>query len=215
MKSCLTIVLLFLCNHAFAFESKVIHISDGDTVTVMNAKKQKIKIRLAHIDAPENDQPFGKKSKQYLSRLIKGQNVRLNCHTTDHYGRKVCGIYHNQLDVDAEMIRAGLAWVYRKYNKRPELIQIEKNAKKNRVGLWASKEADIIEPEQWRKHRNLQLAVNQAQSNSSKTSLSKCGTKRYCKQMASCKEAYYFLNKCGLNRLDGDKDGIPCESLCR
>lgn len=41
-----------------------------------------------------------------------------------------------------------------------------------------------------------------------------CGTKTVCKQMASCEEAYYYLNTCGLNRLDRDQDGIPCESIC-
>lgn len=39
--------------------------------------------------------------------------------------------------------------------------------------------------------------------------------KRYCKEMRSCEEAKYYLNQCGLSRLDRDKDGIPCESICR
>ena len=41
-----------------------------------------------------------------------------------------------------------------------------------------------------------------------------CGSKRYCKQMNSCEEARAFLSQCGLSRLDGDKDGVPCEVLC-
>ena len=41
-----------------------------------------------------------------------------------------------------------------------------------------------------------------------------CGIKRYCKQMNFCEEARAFLNQCGLSRLDGDKDGVPCEALC-
>jgi len=41
-----------------------------------------------------------------------------------------------------------------------------------------------------------------------------CGGKTKCSQMTSCAEAYYYLNKCGLTRLDRDKDGIPCESIC-
>jgi len=43
----------------------------------------------------------------------------------------------------------------------------------------------------------------------------KCGAKTKCSQMSSCKEAYFYLNKCGLSRLDRDKDGIPCESICK
>ena len=41
-----------------------------------------------------------------------------------------------------------------------------------------------------------------------------CGSKPYCRQMNSCEEARAFLNQCGLSRLDGDKDGVPCEALC-
>ena len=42
-----------------------------------------------------------------------------------------------------------------------------------------------------------------------------CGTKRYCKEMSSCEEARFYLEKCGLSGLDRDKDGIPCEALCK
>lgn len=41
-----------------------------------------------------------------------------------------------------------------------------------------------------------------------------CGSKYYCKEMASCEEAMHYLNDCGLSRLDGDGDGVPCESIC-
>lgn len=42
-----------------------------------------------------------------------------------------------------------------------------------------------------------------------------CGNKKTCKQMTSCKEAMFYLKECGLSKLDRDKDGIPCESLCK
>jgi hypothetical protein len=41
-----------------------------------------------------------------------------------------------------------------------------------------------------------------------------CGTKWKCGQMNSCTEAYHYLNECGVDRLDGDSDGVPCESIC-
>ena len=41
-----------------------------------------------------------------------------------------------------------------------------------------------------------------------------CGSKPYCRQMNSYEEARAFLSQCGLGRLDGDKDGVPCEVLC-
>ncbi|WP_408611813.1 excalibur calcium-binding domain-containing protein [Falsiroseomonas oryzae] len=36
-----------------------------------------------------------------------------------------------------------------------------------------------------------------------------CGAKRYCREMVNCAEAYFYLNQCGLRRLDGDSDGVP------
>jgi hypothetical protein len=41
-----------------------------------------------------------------------------------------------------------------------------------------------------------------------------CGSKRYCGQMSSCAEARFYLDQCGVFRLDGDHDGVPCERLC-
>ena len=41
-----------------------------------------------------------------------------------------------------------------------------------------------------------------------------CEGKRYCREMNSCAEANFYLNQCGVGRIDGDGDGIPCESIC-
>lgn len=38
--------------------------------------------------------------------------------------------------------------------------------------------------------------------------------KYYCKDMDNCADARYHLEQCGLDRLDRDNDGIPCESIC-
>ena len=44
---------------------------------------------------------------------------------------------------------------------------------------------------------------------------SSCGANRKCGEMTSCEEARFYLEKCGVKQLDGDGDGVPCESLCR
>jgi len=41
-----------------------------------------------------------------------------------------------------------------------------------------------------------------------------CDGKDKCKQMSTCAEAKFYLNECGIRKLDKDKDGTPCESLC-
>ena len=38
-----------------------------------------------------------------------------------------------------------------------------------------------------------------------------CGDKQYCREMASCEEALYYLNQCDVKSMDGDGDGVPCE----
>jgi hypothetical protein len=42
----------------------------------------------------------------------------------------------------------------------------------------------------------------------------RCGEKTYCTQMSSCAEAMFHFQSCGLQRLDRDRDGVPCETLC-
>lgn len=42
-----------------------------------------------------------------------------------------------------------------------------------------------------------------------------CDGRPTCKQISSCAEARFYLEECGLTKLDRDHDGIPCESLCR
>jgi cold shock CspA family protein len=39
-----------------------------------------------------------------------------------------------------------------------------------------------------------------------------CDGRRHCSQMTSCEEAKYFLRNCPNTEMDGDNDGIPCES---
>ncbi|OOF85175.1 excalibur calcium-binding domain-containing protein [Rodentibacter ratti] len=37
----------------------------------------------------------------------------------------------------------------------------------------------------------------------------------YCKQMKSCAQAKFYLKQCGVDRLDRDGDGVPCENVCK
>jgi len=72
--------------NACPLSGKVIKIADGDTITVLDSKRQQHKIRLAGIDAPERKQPYGKKSKRYLSSLVGRKTVCIDWHKKDRYG---------------------------------------------------------------------------------------------------------------------------------
>ncbi len=57
--------------------AKVIGITDGDTIKVLDASKTQHRIRLAGIDAPERKQPLGTRSKQGLSDTLAGKEVTI------------------------------------------------------------------------------------------------------------------------------------------
>ena len=89
MKKLILFSLLLPLFSLFATEirGRVIAVSDGDTITVLDEMDQgKFKIRLDKIDAPEKKQAFGSKSKQFLSSLIFGKQVSIRYRAVDHYG---------------------------------------------------------------------------------------------------------------------------------
>lgn len=222
--SCLMFaVVFFVSGQASALEGKVVGITDGDTLTLLTAGKVQVKVRLAEIDTPESSQPYGEKAKQALSSLAFGKQANIEVQDQDRYGRQVGRVYVGKIDVNAELIRIGAAWVYRKYNKDMGLLRLEDDARAAKRGLWALAEAQRIPPWEWRAAQRGQVkavspsaAVTPAGPNMPhSTGQYTCGGKTKCAQMANCAEASFYLQSCGLARLDGDKDGVPCESICR
>jgi endonuclease YncB( thermonuclease family) len=149
-------VLLAFSPAVFATDlaGRVVGISDGDTFTLLTAEKRQVKIRLAEIDAPESGQPYGNKSKQALSGLIFGKELRVVVQTTDRYGRTVGRPYVDNVDVCEEMVRVGAAWVYRQYVVDRSLFDIEKVARAARRGIWGLPESEQVEPWNWRRGLN-------------------------------------------------------------
>lgn len=140
---------LLLAQPAYAdFTGKVVKVADGDTITVLYDSEQ-IKIRLAGIDAPEKAQPFGNMARQSMSEMVFGKEVRVVEQGRDRYGRTIGRVYQGDIDVSAEQIKQGMAWVYRKYTEEAALYQLEEEAKQQRHGLWA--DAEPTPPWAWRK----------------------------------------------------------------
>lgn len=200
---------------------KVVGITDGDTITILDDNKRQTKIRLGEIDTPEDGQPFSQKAKQQLSDLVFGKNVTVTVQDTDKYGRTVGRVYVDGIDVNAELVAHGAAWVYRQYAKDQKLFALEEKAKKSKEGLWSLPESERVPPWEWRRGttgtnplKTGQLTEAKPVEKSSGQGFT-CGGKTTCKQMVSCAEARFYLEKCGLGRLDRDKDGTPCESICR
>ena len=133
------------------FSAKVIGISDGDTMEVLFRDKP-IKIRLAHIDAPEKrgTQPFGNNSKKALSDLCFGKIVTVQSEKYDRYKRLIAVIITDKnKNVNKEMLRLGMAWHYKKYSTSEKLAALEYEARKNKIGLWSAPGA--VAPWEWRR----------------------------------------------------------------
>jgi endonuclease YncB( thermonuclease family) len=135
-------------------EGKVIRVSDGDTIAVLDKDNKTHKIRFQGIDAPESKQDFGQVSKENLSKMVFGKQVTVIYSKLDKYGRVVGKVLLDGRDINIEQIKAGLAWHYKKYEDEqpPEdritYAEAERQARAARLGLW--KDANPTPPGDWR-----------------------------------------------------------------
>lgn len=147
----LSFILTITMAHAAEYRGLVVSVHDGDTITILIDSQQQEKIRLNEIDAPELSQPYGRSAKQALSALIYRKTVTVNVDGVDQYGRTLGRVYLDKTDVNAELVRLGAAWVYRRYSHDQNLIELEAEAKRASMGLWSLPTANQIPPWEWRK----------------------------------------------------------------
>lgn len=130
------LILISSSVEAEEVHGHVVAVADGDTLTILVGGHDQIKVRLAEIDAPEKAQPFGQRSKQSLSELCFDKDAVLQTTDTDRYGRTVARVRCAGVDANAEQIRVGLAWAYRKYLRDQSLLDLENDARTAKKGLW-------------------------------------------------------------------------------
>jgi len=143
---------------------KVVAVTDGDTIKVLDANRVQHKIRLTGIDAPEKAQPFGNASRKNLASMVAGRDVRVETVKNDRYGRVLgkvwvqppdCPGCAKTLNANLAQILSGMAWWYQDYAKdqspedrqRYESAVIE--ARSRKLGLWS--EPGPIPPWTWRR----------------------------------------------------------------
>jgi len=209
------------------FDTRVIAVLDGDTVLIRRGHGVQ-KIRLADIDAPEvghagkgsqarDSQPaqaFGELSQRSLSEMVLGKQVRVVSQAVDQYGRMVAHLFLNGLDVNAEQIRQGMAWEYSHYHANKALVALEAAARQAGRGLWASSQQ--TPPWEWRRlHSNTYNKSVSSEVRKETPSATACSPRKHCSVMTSCEEARRYMQLCGAGTMDGDGDGVPCESLCK
>jgi endonuclease YncB( thermonuclease family) len=162
----LIFLMLFLCSASVLADitGRVVSVTDGDTIKVLDSTNTQHKIRLTGIDAPERGQPFGTKSKDHLAFMVANKEVLVESDKNDRYGRVLgkvwvqpsdCPTCGKTLDVNHAQVLAGMAWWYRYYAKEqsPEdqgrYESAEDEAKARGWVLWA--DPHPINPYDWRK----------------------------------------------------------------
>ena len=185
----------------------VLSIGDGDTIRVQQGAKR-ITIRLACIDAPEMAQaPDGAKARSYLqSRLRVGSSVTIKTKTVDRFGRTVAEVISG-VNINLALVEDGLAFAYRQYLSQCDAkayLDAEDRASRRRTGVWRVP-GGITRPWDFRRGRT--------SGQSAGSSISIPGGRRYrCGEIGSFARAQELLRQ-GHTYLDGNGDGVACESL--
>ena len=119
MKKIVFLIFLFFSHLSLAEElvGKVIKVSDGDTITVIDSNNQKHKVRLKGIDAPESQQVYGDISTQSLAELVYDKEVVVNWDKKDKYYRILGKVIVDGMDANYVQLKKGLAWYYKQYEK--------------------------------------------------------------------------------------------------
>jgi endonuclease YncB( thermonuclease family) len=134
--------ILFL-NQACArntISGKVVSVTDGDTITVLDSSNTQHKIRIYGVDCPESHQGYGQKAKQFTSDLVFGKTVEIKIMDTDRYGRTVGIVNIDSKSLNAELIINGMAWFYGQYCKASfcsQWNQYQEEARSRKIGLWS------------------------------------------------------------------------------
>jgi micrococcal nuclease len=209
----------------------VVKVVDGDTIDVSVDGTVK-RIRLIGIDTPEVVDPrkpvqcFGIEASNKAKEVLTDKKVYLEADASqgelDKYDRLLRYVFlEDGSSFNRMMISEGYAHEYTydlPYKYQSEYQEAEKQAMDAKKGLWADNACEevtqtiipaepVTEPV---------VPVNTPAVEPEETAtIYSCSVPKNCSQMSSCDEAYYYLDTCGKGSLDRDKDGVPCETICK
>jgi len=211
---------LFLAISAscHAWSGKVVHVADGDTITVMRGT-ERVKVRLYGIDTPEKSQWYGQNAKTFTSSQVFGKVVEVQEIDVDRFGRVVGLVSVGDLVLNRHLVTYGYAWVYHQYCKRPfcaEWSDAEAKARSEKRGLW--KTANAIPPWEYRRSKRKKQTRQPAKAASGSDcdcsgNLYNCSDFKAQRQAQECYEHCKKVKGYDVHKLDRDGDGRVCESL--
>lgn len=134
------------------FYGPLVRVKDGDSL-IVKVQGVAMDFRLADVDAPELDQPYGPRAKQELMSLASGRQLVIVPVDTDRYGRTVAHVWNGNIYLNAEMVERGAAWFYSRFARGPALYAIEQEARNAKRGLWVLPLKERVEPWVWRERK--------------------------------------------------------------
>ena len=108
-------------------------------------------MRLYGIDCPEKGQDYANVAKDFMARLIAGKIVEVRTKNTDRYGRKIGMVFMDGVNVNEALLKNGLAWHFKKYDKNVAWAELENKAKSQKLNIWSI--ANPVSPWEWRKNK--------------------------------------------------------------
>jgi endonuclease YncB( thermonuclease family) len=154
------VLAVFAASVSAAEIVRVIRVTDGDTFTA-SAQDRLITVRLAGIDAPEtakgtrdSGQPFARRARSHLADMVLNRDVEIRGRGTDRYGRILAEVFRGGINVNLEMVTAGLAEVYRGRPASGMQMDLyrraEADARSHSREMWVQGE-HYLSPQSWRR----------------------------------------------------------------
>lgn len=141
VQALLTLVCALASSQTPALERSgwVSWVLDGDTVVVLlEGENDPVRLRVDGIDAPERCQDGGEAAREALIGLALRKAVRVQGESSDVYGRLVARLFLEDVDLGAEMVRAGMAWAWRYRVGRGPYARLQREARLARRGLFGA-----------------------------------------------------------------------------
>lgn len=223
---------------------EVERVVDGDTIDVrLEGDDEVTRVRMQGIDAPETDQPMSDDAVALLRQLLGDGAVELQPAEQTSYERIVARVFVDGADVNAAMVRRGLAMAERRYLREfddgESYCVFEHAARSDKLGIWRLPPNERIPP--WyapsrggsrgrvtdysgetvegcvaaigKPLGSTRPGARPALPGEAPSGEWSCAVRKTCGQMRSCEEAQFYLRQCRAP-IDGDDDGVPCEDKC-
>jgi endonuclease YncB( thermonuclease family) len=146
------VFIIVIPQTSLAWKGEVVEVPEGDILIMRIQGREKL-VKLHGIDCPEKGQPFFDEAKVLTSFLVLRKFVEAMPISKGAYGvTAMVKVPGQKQSVNKQLVAYGMAWVSDKHAAEEagqSLKQLEKLAKRNKIGLWSRK--NPVPPWEWRR----------------------------------------------------------------